>query len=99
MLTKFIHTIQMPNLVSCDLRIQDARCRRVKFRLVRINQIFYSRGRWYQKRSARRAIPADDPSYTSIPFKYEICVRVFDEFAPPNKAGLTYEQFVGQAAL
>lgn len=91
----------MPKLVQDMLCIQDVPHRRCRFRLVRIGQIFCSKGRWWQKRTARTAMCADAVSTETQWFKGETSVRVLDETRPLLKPakGLSYEEFMVRAAL
>jgi len=91
----------MPNLVQQGLRIQDVQSKRTRFKHIRIGQIFYVGGRWYQKRTSMTAIPADEPSDDKTRFKFGKWIRVFDETAPPYRplTGLSYDEFMSDAAL
>lgn len=91
----------MPNLVQTGLRIQDVYSRRCRFKCVRLGQIFYAGGRWWQKRSVFTAIIADELSDQKQRFTFNKWVRVFDETAPPYRplAGASYEEFMNDSAL
>jgi len=91
----------MPSLVQLGLRIRDVQSKRTQFRHVRIGQIFYSGGRWWQRRSRFMAFVADEPTCEKARFKFGKWVRVFDETAPPYKpiGSKTFEEFMNESAL
>ena len=86
----------MPNLVTPGLAIRDVRARRIPFRRVRMGQIFYAEGRWYQRRSKQKAVRADVKELETIHFRQATIVRVFDERSPTQRrvTGPTYEEFI-----
>lgn len=89
----------MPNLVATGLSIRDVRARRTQFKRVRIGQVFYSEGRWYQRRSPRTAIRADVSEMETLHFLQATWVRVFDETKPTERRlhGMTFEEFINAA--
>jgi hypothetical protein len=91
----------MPSLVQDGLSIKDVSWRRCKFKAVRIGQIFYSYGRWWQKRTTRTGVRADDSSSEYEFFRGAQSVRVFDETKPLLRPvpGLSYDEFISQSAL
>jgi hypothetical protein len=91
----------MPNLVQPDLRIRDVSARRTPFKRVRIGAIFYSEKRWYQRKSARTAVRADEVGYEIVHFKFAKTVWVFDEQAPTRRQlnGISYEEFIQESSL
>lgn len=91
----------MPNLVGEGLSIKDVRARYVPFRRVRHLQVFYAQGRWWQKRTKRTAIRADDNSTEYAYFRLEQQVRVFDETKPllQQVPGISFEEFIRRSAL
>jgi hypothetical protein len=91
----------MPELINPSIRIHDLAHWRTRFKNVRINQLFYSRQRWWQKRTSRTAIRADDRSNEFAFFKGEQMIRVFDESRPMLNpvSGLSYEEFINRSAL
>lgn len=75
--------------------------RRLQFKSVSLFTIFYSEFRWYQKISVCLAYRADAEGQETVQFKKKTWVRIFDESAPPRTVprGLSFEQFIEQAAL
>jgi hypothetical protein len=74
--------------------------KRILFKNVRIGQLFYYNYRWYQRKSKLLAIYADSPDTEATRFKQTATVRIFSDLAPlPRpKGGLTFEEFINQAA-
>ena len=88
----------MPELVIGGLRIQDVRARRIPFRRVRINQIFYAEGRWYQRISPRKGMRADTADTEAVHFKQATIVRVLAEDGGKlRQRGMSYDEFINQA--
>jgi ABC-type ATPase involved in cell division len=90
----------MPKLVADGLNIRDVNARRIPFRRVRINQVFYADRRWYQRKSAQKAIRADTLDTETVHFKQTTVVRVFDEATPTLRRmnGMSFDEFINQAA-
>jgi hypothetical protein len=91
----------MANLIAHDIKIKDLRLRRLPFKKVRINQIFYSDRRWYQKISQQIAITADSVENERRRIKATVMVRVMDEAVSSARAkgGMSFEEFIQNAAL
>jgi hypothetical protein len=91
----------MPSLIQAGMRIQDVKYWRTRFKTVRINQVFYAEGRWWQKRTTRTAIPADDTSNKPRFFRSAQMIRVLDETKPLLKPvpGISYDEFIARSAL
>ena len=90
---------KMPNLVVDGLKIADVRARRTQFRRVRIGQIFYADYRWYQRKSAQKAIRADIRETEIVHFRQKTWVRVFDEAMPMRRRiiGKSFDEFIQSA--
>lgn len=91
----------MPELINAEIRIKDVAHRRTRFKNVRINQIFYAHGRWWQKRTTRTAVRADDRSTEFERFRDAQMIRVFDETQPLSRPvrGLSYDEFIIRSSL
>jgi len=91
----------MANLIATDIKVKNLRLRRIPFKKVRINQIFYSDYRWYQKISTQIAITADTIENDRKRFKVVVMVRVMDETVASARTtrGMTFEEFMQNAAL
>ena len=91
----------MANLIAHDTKIRDLRLKRLTFKRVRINQVFYYSYRWYQKISKYMAITADTIENDRIRFKEAAMVRVMDETAASARTagGMSFEEFIQNAAL
>jgi len=91
----------MANLIAADIKVKNLRLRRIPFKKVRINQIFYSDYRWYQKISTQIAITADTIENDRKRFKGIVMVRVMDEAVASARTtrGMTFEEFMQNAAL
>jgi hypothetical protein len=91
----------MPNLVRPGMSIKDVKCWRTRFKSVRINQVFYAEGTWWQKRTTRTAVPADCDSIKPRHFRAAQMIRVLDETKPLLNPvpGISYDEFIVRSAL
>lgn len=92
----------MPCLVREGLTIQDVIAKRVRFKRVRVGQIFYAEKRWWTKSSLRTAIPADRAGSDWRRFRAVTLVRIFDESMPtlaPHPNPESFDDFIAKAAL
>lgn len=90
----------MANLIAHGIKIRDLRLKRLTFKRVRTNQIFYYNYRWYQKISRYIAITADTIENDRIRFKEAAMVRVMDESVASARTtgGMSFEEFLQNAA-
>ena len=90
----------MPELISPDLDPKRVSLKRTLFRNVMVGQLFYYNYRWYQRRSLRLAVYADTTDTETTQFKQDVMVRVFNDLKPLPKpeGGLTFDEFINQAA-
>lgn len=91
----------MPNLIAPGTKIRNLKLRFVPFKKVRVNQIFYSDFRWYQKISQQIAITADSVESERRRIKAKVIVRVMDEGSASSriKKGMSFDEFIQNAAL
>lgn len=91
----------MANLIAPGTKVRGLRLKRLTFKRVRTNQIFYYNYRWYQKISRYIAITADTIENDRIRFKEAAMVRVMDESVASARTvgGMSFEEFIQNTAL
>lgn len=91
----------MPNRIKHDLHIKDAKVRRCRFGSIRIGQVFYANGRWWQKKTRRTAVRADDSSRDSIYYRQATMIRVLEEGTKERKPpdGVSFDEFMNESVL
>jgi hypothetical protein len=90
----------MPELISANLHFNDVGHRRITFKYVPIGQIFHADNHWWRKVSPRMAVRADCVERGALCFKGKKMCRILDSsVVPPSMDGLSYENFLNQAAL
>ena len=91
----------MPVLIDKSFSIHRVPHRRTRFTTLRVGQIFYAHGRWWQKATTRTATRADTTENEFQWFKGRQMIRTLDEDRPSinPSAGLSYDEFMSHSAL
>lgn len=84
----------MPNLVAFGLSLQDCKTRRLKFRSVELDRVFYYKGKWYQRKTSRTARRADCDDNSTEWFPLNTMVYVLEEGLHSRDNDLTFEEFM-----